>query len=307
MRTGDSSIPSSGSGRASLLAALALAGTTMLLLWLGSGHTAASLRFAGHPEFGVWTWVFAVEVAAAAVVGIGTLPAFRLLGQATGRRAVIRAVGIWLVVGLLITMFGSAPLASHSPLWLHFARVTIATVVVGIFITPSFVGLLLMQTRLSALGREIPSEVASDRAGRVVVELLWLRATMQRFLVSFAVVISGAVLAAGALRGALLADGAPAEDLPVVAVLIYGGFFTVLSALIFVPAYVAWQERVVDLRDQLHPVPENGLPPHDWYQARSDFDTLLSAHSGAGSVLTAAFGILAPLAGSLVTTLIPTS
>lgn len=175
------------------------------------------------------------------------------------------------------------------------------------FILPSFVGVLLVQMRMSTLERETPIEVAAEMAGRVVVELLWLRAALQRSLVGFAVVISGAVLTAGALRSALIANGASAKDVPVVSILTFGGFPTVLIALIFVPAYVGWQERVIDLRDQLYPVPKDGLPPHDWYQARSDFDTLLTARSSAGSVLAATFGILAPLAGSLVTALIPVS
>lgn len=79
-----------------------------------------------------------------------------------------------------------------------------------------------------------------------------------------------------------------------------------LSALVFVPAYVAWQERVTDLRDRLWPVPKDGLPAPDWYQARQNFEVLLSAQSNAAKTFAAAFSILAPLAGSLVSTLLPT-
>jgi len=192
-------------------------------------------------------------------------------------------------------------------LWLVYERVTVATLVSGVFVTPSFAGLLLVQMRLSALRRETPPRVAADRAGGVVVELLWLRAALQRFLVSFGVLVSGGVLAAGAQRGALLVDGVSADDIPVIGLLTYGGFLTVLAALIFVPAYVAWQGQVIELKDRLYPVPENGLPSRDWHQARSDFDNLLSARSSAGSVFTAAFSVLAPLAGSLVSLLIPTT
>jgi hypothetical protein len=306
--TARASVPPSSSTQNVLLAALAAAAASVLLWQLGSGHTAASRRFADRPEFDVWTWTIAAEVGAAVAVGVATWPTFRVIGQATGRRAIIRGIISLLAAGLLIMFVPRAVTTSGDfPLWLHFARVTVATLVVGIFVSPSFLGLVLVQTRLHALAQEAPIEVAAERGGHVVVELLWLRAALQRFLVSFAVVISGAVLAAGALRNALLADGAPAENLPVVSILSYGGFFTVLSALIFVPAYLTWQEQVFDLRDQLYPVPRNGLQPHDWYQARSDFDVLLSARSSAGSRLATAFGILAPLAGGLVAALIPTS
>jgi hypothetical protein len=305
--TSRSGVPSSGSGRASLFAALAAAGGGVLLLRLGSGHTPESQRFAGRPEFDVWTWILAGEVAAAAAAGIATWPAFRVLVRAAGRRAVWRAVAAWLAVGLLV-VFGPRALTSGAgfPLWLLFERVAAATIIVGVFVSPSYLGLILVQARLAALKEEIAVDVAEERAGRVVVELTWIRSAMQRFLVMFALVISGAVLAAGALRNALIAAGAPADDYPVDRVLVYGGFFTVLIILTFVPAYVAWQERVIGVRDELWPVPKNGVAPHDWYQARSDFDTLLSVRSGVGSILTATFSVLAPLAGSLVTALIPT-
>lgn len=307
LQADDTSVPPSGSGRASLLAALALAGTILLLLRLGSGHTAASRRFAARPEFVVWTWAYAAYAAAAAAVGLATWPAFRLLSQAAGRRATIWAVAAGPVVGLLIWKFGPHSLRAPSPLWMHYQRVTVANAICGIFIIPSFAGLLLVQTRLSALRRETPSKVAADRAGGVIVELLWLRTALQRFLVSFGVLISAGLLGIGALRGALLADGVSAADIPGIDILTYGAFLSALAALLFVPAYVAWQGQVVDLRDKLHPVPDNGLPSRDWHLARSDFDTLLSARPSAGSVFTAAFGILAPLAGSLVTALIGTS
>ena len=114
----------------------------------------------------------------------------------------------------------------------------------------------------------------------------------------------GGVLALGVLRGALLAHGTPASDLPVLRLLTYGGVFTVTAALIFVPAYTAWQERVFELRDALHPIPEDGRPAPEWFVARDSFDTLLAARVSAGRVLTATFGVLAPLAGSVVSALL---
>jgi len=42
------------SGKVILVAAIACAGATLLLLRLGSGHTQASRRFAAQPEFAIW-------------------------------------------------------------------------------------------------------------------------------------------------------------------------------------------------------------------------------------------------------------
>jgi hypothetical protein len=246
------------------------------------------------------------EVAAAVGAGIAMWPAFRYLCKVTGRRAAVGAVVVWLVLGLLILVFGprALPAGGGFPLWLLFQRVAAAHMVVGVFLSTSFAGILLVQARLSALGRETLT-TAAKRAGQIVLELLWLRKTLKQFLASFGLVISGAVLAAGALRVALLADGGSPARFPVTAILTYGGFFTALTALIFIPAYLAWQDQVGRLRDQLYPVPEDGLSPHDWYESRSDFDTLMSARTSAGTILNSAFGIVAPLAGSFLSTLIP--
>jgi hypothetical protein len=303
---GHESTPRSGSGMASLLVALAAAGAGMLLLRLGSGHTPASEHFADSPQFDIWTAVVTGLLAAASAIGVSAWPAFRTLARATGRRAVIGAFGIWLAVGLLLAV-GSGGLSAEASLWLAQLRIGMVSVAVGALNIPSFFGLVLAQTRLRTLRRGTLTDVAEGRAGSVVVELLWLRTALLRFLTGFAVIVTGATLAAGALRAVLLADGLAPAKAPVTEVLAYGGFLTALSALIFVPAYLAWQNAVAYLRDQLFPFPANGMPSHDWSQGRSDFDTMLSARSSAGSVFTAAFGILAPLAGSLLTALIPTS
>jgi hypothetical protein len=291
---------------ASLLAALAAAGAGMLLLWLGSGHTPASQRFVDRPQFDIWAAVVAALLAAASAIGVAAWPAFRVLARATGRRAVIGAFGTWLAVGLVL-LVGPGRLGTEASLWQAKLRLGVVTVAVGVLNIPSFFGLVLAQTRLRTLRRGTLTEVAEGRAGSVVVELLWLRTALLRFLTGFAVIVTGATLGAGALRAVLLADGLAPAKAPGTEILAYGGFLTALSALIFVPSYLAWQDAVAYLRDQLFPFPANGMPSHDWSQGRSDFDAMLPARSSAGSVFTAAFGILAPLAGGLLTALISPS
>jgi hypothetical protein len=294
------------SGRVSVLAALACAGTALLLLRLGSGHTQASRRFAALPQFDVWIWIYAAEVGTAAALGIASFPAFRHLAQTTGRRATVRALAAWPVLGVLVLLFGP-PAVGDIPLWLGAGRTIAVNVIAGVFITPSFAGLLLVQTRLSALARETTPAVNEGKAGELIIELSWLRTAMMRFLITFAAAITAGLLALGALRLALLAFGTPAAHVPPLRLLTYGGLLTAITALIFVPAYVAWQERVSDLRDALHPVPEDGRMTHDWIQARDDLDTLLIARVSVGRVLVTAFGVLAPLTASVISALLSAS
>ena len=181
-------------GRAPLLAALASSGATLLLLRLGSGHTQASRRFAALPQFDVWVWIYAAEVGIAAALGIASFPAFLLLARATGRRATTFAVAAWPVLGILVLLFGPQAVG-NDPLWLATGRSIGVNVIAGVFITPSFAGLLLVQTRLSALAREIASAVNEGKAGGLVVELAWLRTAMLRFLTTFAAAITVGLLA----------------------------------------------------------------------------------------------------------------
>jgi hypothetical protein len=298
-----SQTPPAGSGRATLLAAMFLAALILVMLRAGSGHTAESLRFSMRPEFRAWTWTYAAYAASAVTVGLATFPPFRDLATRTGRRETIVAVTTWALAVVLITLFEPGELSAHSPLWLQYVRVKAGNMICGVFSLPVVAGLLLIHKRLCALRREIPPKLAESQAGAVIVELLWLRAALLRFLVGFGVLISVGVLAVGVLRGALLADGVPVDQIPLISLLVYGAYYTGLAGLLFIPAYVAWQGQVLDLRDSLYPVPLDGRPSREWHQNRGDFDTLLSAKATPGSLFTAAFGLLAPLGSSVVAAL----
>ena len=196
MQTADRSPPVSD--RVVLLATLASAGTTLLLLRLGSGHTLASRRFGKLPEFDVWIWIYAAYVGTAAALGIASFPAFWRLARTAGRHAAARAVAAWPVLGALLFLFGPYVVGKDIPLWLGFARSTAANVIAGVFITPSFAGLLLVQTRLSALARKTASAANEGKAGGLIVELSWLRTAMLRFLTTFAAAITIGLLGIGA-------------------------------------------------------------------------------------------------------------
>jgi hypothetical protein len=291
------------SGRVVLLAALASAGATLLLLRLGSGHTPASRRFAKLPEFDVWIWIYAAYVGTAAALGIASFPAFWRLARTTGRHAAVLAVVAWPVLGVLALLFGPHALGKSIPLWLGSWRSNTANAIGGVFITPAFAGLLLIQARLSALARETFSGANEDEAGGLIVELSWLRTAMLRFLTNFAALLTIGLFGLGALRLAELAFD-PRADVPILRLLTFGGLTTALIALIFIPAYVTWQERVSELRDALHPVPNDGRPAHEWFQARDDFDTLLTAKASAGQVLATTFSVLAPLTATVISALL---
>jgi hypothetical protein len=134
--------------------------------------------------------------------------------------------------------------------------------------------------------------------------LLQIRGQLQRFLAVLALVIGGNVLTVGAFRNAMLAD-APQLTLEPNILLVYGAMMTGLLALLHVPAYLSWQTRAGELRDELYPLPPDGRPNHDWYLGRSDLEGLLNLKVNAGAAFVTGLGLLAPFATSLIGALLP--
>jgi hypothetical protein len=118
----------------------------------------------------------------AVALGIASFPAFRILARSVGRRGTAWSLAGWVILGALLGALGPRALGEHNPLWLGQVRFTVVNAVMWASITPSFAGLVLTQLRLSALGVQVVAEVTGERSGRLILELLWLRTTMRRFL-----------------------------------------------------------------------------------------------------------------------------
>lgn len=291
--------PRRGSTMAALLAALGAGVTGILLLTVFTGRSQANQDFVGMPEFYLWVATVTALLGAAAAISVAAWPAFWALFQVTRRTAMFGALGVGVAVVLLLHLlpgFGNEVQISHP-----IPRIMAVELAVVVLNVPAFGGLILAGPRLRELRRDTRARVADGRARSVVAELLWLRTAMLRFLAEFAVIVTGATLATAALRAAVIAYGLDAAGFSATDVLAYGGVLTGLSALIFLPAYLAWQDAVAYLRGQLFPLPDSGIPSPEWSQGRSDFDTMMSARTSAASVFAAAFGILAPLASSIAT------
>jgi hypothetical protein len=95
-------------------------------------------------------------------------------------------------------------------------------------------------------------------------ELLDLRRRLQQLLVLGGTVIGAATLATGALRLAVLAWKPNAlfpPDYPV----LYGGFFTVVLAFLYGPAYASIQKQGRAILDGCWPLPPTAKPDETWY------------------------------------------
>jgi hypothetical protein len=117
--------------------------------------------------------------------------------------------------------------------------------------------------------------------------------------------IAAAILSSGALRNAVMSyrteHGNPA-DFPIESVLGYGMLFSVLLALVYAPTYT----RLLALGHRL--VEDHAVEGDDAVKAleeRAKLESLLKLGVGPAESFTAGVAILAPLASSVLGSLLP--
>jgi hypothetical protein len=86
----------------------------------------------------------------------------------------------------------------------------------------------------------------------------------QQCLAGLVVIVTTGVVATGLLGKALLATGYSPAQAPASWLLVFGGFFTAVSALVYIPFVVAWRSLVAQLVQAIYPLPETGLPTDEW-------------------------------------------
>lgn len=128
-----------------------------------------------------------------------------------------------------------------------------------------------------------------------------------RSLAAASVAVSLAVVVTGALRNALLAyDRDPWEEaFPASSLLLYGAFFTVAFAAIYMPTLLTWRTRARQLVDAVYPTPGDGKPDETWTKGRAALEQLLGVNIGVMAQLSGMLAIFGPLAASFLTGFVP--
>jgi hypothetical protein len=222
----------------------------------------------------------------------------------------VAALGLLSVGFLLPATFGwpDLPLADlpDYPLTYHRAKIG-AVYGIGLFVAllPAL-GLGLVRARLRGLFRQ------GKPSAKQVQRFLELRESMQHFLFLAGAFIFLAMLSVGALRNAILAqdpdDEALASSFPPEYVLLFGIYFSLLLALAYMPAYASYLEVGGRLRDDLVGPTPPGVGVSElkkWRDERTDLESVLRLDVGVGESFRAGVVVFAPLAGSLVSLLLP--
>ncbi|QQQ80600.1 hypothetical protein IOD16_16665 [Saccharothrix sp. 6-C] len=263
-------------------------------------------RGPGAFEFGVWSAL----VAASAVVFAFLF--FHALPLATGWRAA-RADGrgpllCYVAFAAAILAFlwaGGGPVAQLPPA--AVAPVSRGLVLLALTAAaPAVLGLWLVTTRLRLVTAALSAPTTPPtRADAVLADLIDCRRAIGVCLTVLATIVTIAVVDSGAQRKAFLAGGVPPAKFPPEWVLLYGALFTAISLLLYVPTFVAWRTRCLLFVDQCYPLPADARPTAAWVEGRTRLIGVLGADLTVGKSLTAAFGLLAPLAVSVLSVVVP--
>ena len=302
----------------SLIAIISVAGAGVLIIRWNDTDTPSSKLFVSTNQFGEWAAIVAVVSGISVAVAIFTLPPFRRVKQGIGAATFWWAFVMYALIGAVAV---AGPFlvegSGNSSFELSHFNLRIGLIAALILITGigPFCGLILLVHR-----QRIFVEDPGTAAGSSISDILSARRDLQLFFVGAATLITGTMVLIGGLQSALNAyntayDNASttitigATDNPVNisvgALILYGLFFAGLLAVVLAPSYTAWQKRALSFRDCLYPIPENGRPPKNWYEARSALEGLLGTSLGARSRFLAVTGVLAPLIGTIITVIIP--
>ncbi|WP_157851728.1 hypothetical protein [Streptomyces monomycini] len=293
-----------------LLAVAALG--TGLVGRFGAAESPEARAFTSLLEFDLWSALVGASIALYAAVAYAMAYALHRRWRHPVDRPAPRAVAV-LVAGAVVllgavfgilrffTPPGSVPVPLDGLAW----RIPLLLVLGMLAAAPGAVGLWDVQVRLLRLSRRLPTEpdVLAPVGALRELHRGWRDAV--RFLTGGSLIISTAVVDAGALRNALLAYGVPAKSFPASSVLLYGAFFSVMFALVFLPVVVLWRSVAGRLVEATVRIPEADELTEDWIERRARLVAFLRLDVSLPKVLAPAFGILAPLATGVVSLFLP--
>jgi hypothetical protein len=263
----------------------------------GDAWSNAGREFLRRPETLVWLTLLCAQ---AGIWVVGGLASRRVLAAlAAGRSRPVALAGfamLLLLIGAVIVVPASAtPVAT--PLPLHRPKI-IAFILLGFAAAAPWI---LAIWRIGRIARaptaDELAEAVGPPGGHPFDGYLRLRELLGNAVVVLGIIVAGITLTTGALRQVVLKEGG---DFPPSSVLVYGGFFSLLLVLIYVPVQLRIIELGRYLRDAAAPL-SPGAPVDDHaFERRAKAETLLQLTAGPVASAQAGLAILAPFVTALV-------
>ncbi len=247
--------------------------------------------------FNLWVGLMCAQTALWALALAWLLPVVRRLRREYGdqnrsERFGSTAVILLLILGLAV----GGPLHSRWPDYVqnHTVKIAFLTLVGALVGLVAAQGVWLVHGGLKRLGG---GDLRDDSA---VPTFLSLGADLNRFLSILGAILGLIVLSASAQRQTVL-DFAPATNFPYQGVLLYGLFFSILVAAVYIPAHLTLASVGAAICDQVFPA----MPPTapEWEErtaTREKLAAVLDLDVGLVGRFKTSVAILTPLVGSLV-------
>lgn len=202
------------------------------------------------------------------------------------------------ILALILALAVGGPVRSHWPDYVqnHTAKIAFLTLVgalVGL-VAAQGVGVWLVHGGLKRLAA---GDLRDDAA---VPTFLTLQADLNRFLAVLGAILGLIVLSASAQRRTVL-EFAPATNFPYEGVLLYGLFFSILVAAVYLPTYVTLARVGEEIREAAF----RAVPPTspEWTERtaqRASLTGVLGLDVNLATRFRTSVTIISPLIGSLV-------
>jgi hypothetical protein len=220
---------------------------------MDSQATAESRIFVSKPQFLIWLFLFSSQFAFWAIIAS---PLFTELKQLKNHfQANKLEISITFIASLVLTIaylyfFAFVHLPKELPLAHHRLKVWTLTIPGFLMAFLALSGIWLVYIASRNLGSNSrPDENA-------ITEYLQLRKQLDFFVMIAGILIGMGTLTIGALRHALRSLEKSELVIQPEVILLYGAYFSLLMALVFVPTRVAFQSTGEHLRDSLFPIPK---------------------------------------------------
>lgn len=255
-------------------------------------------EFARHSgPFNLWVGLMCAQTALWVLALAWLLPVVGRLRREYGDENRVERVGSTAAILVLIAALAvGGPRRSQWPDYVqnHSVKIAFLTMVGALVGLVAAQGVWLVHGGLKRLAaRDLRDDLS-------VPTFLSLQGDLNHFLSILGAILGLIVLAASAQRRTVLAF-APATDFPYEGVLLYGLFFSILVAAIYIPTHVTLARVGAAICDQVFPPVPPTSPEWDERTAkREKLGAVLSLDVGLVGRFKASVAILTPLVGSLV-------
>ena len=249
----------------------------------------------------LWEWVFilGVETSFWALAFVPLWSSVRRLWRftATTNAERLKLFAFVVLLGVLagIPLFTAHRLGFFSPLDRQFKPLELLVAIGCIVAAPGVIGIWLVD-------RCVAQRLSPDRGVAQIVTYLRLKRYLDVYRSFLGIMLGLVVLAAGAQRAAIVAATHGTGFRPVF-VLLFGGYNTLLLAVVYVPAYLRLVATGREIVDGIEPIPKKEKDMAVALAQRQTLVNLFGLETSATDKLKSALFLLAPVFSSIVVTI----